>query len=218
MVVLLTLIVGLLVLIVYLNKKMAEPEIDPSELNGPTGTQIVVDSNMDKKVPLTNSTEDLPNSTEEEPVETGYQDKTPEDKGEPKTEKKEDRAESKKFPLYQDSVTIRDISSRLIREYNQHLRTIRIDLPRRAKVSGYLNINLSVNEKGQVYQFQLSDARISIKPESKRNLVVLYLKTAISNLQFTPPRDKYGRSVQMENWRLNFLVTQFKRRMILRKQ
>lgn len=233
-VVLLTLVVGLLVFIVYLNKKMAEPEIDPFELKGPTDTQTVVDPNMDKKVPLTDSTEDLANSTEEDPIETGrdsgepkkniqktetgYPEKTPEDQVEPKIEKKEDRAESKKSPLYQDTVTIRDISPRLIREYNQYLRTIRIDLPRRAKVSGYVNINLFVNEKGQVYQFQISDAGISIKPKSKRNLVVLRLKTVISKLQFTPPRDKYERAVTMENWRLNFLVTQFKRKMILRKQ
>jgi hypothetical protein len=66
--------------------------------------------------------------------------------------------------------------------------------------------------------FRTHDSAIEINPDSKRDRVILQLKQMISGLQFKPPRDRSGRPVRVENWRLNFLVTQFKRRLILRKQ
>lgn len=119
---------------------------------------------------------------------------------------------------YREAISIRNISPALIPEYHARVNTLRIELPRKVIVSGMLAIDLNIDQNGKVVLFSLLDSGVEVRPDSRRSRVIMQLKQMISGLRFKPAVDRSGRPVRVENWRLNFMVTQFKRRMILRKQ
>jgi hypothetical protein len=229
-VVFVVLAVGLMILIIGLNKKMSEDQtvlMETGETENGFKDDIINGSGHDQ----------LSTEGPETPGEPS-DDQTPikKDKGESgdglrpeagdqpvndprqKPESEVKKPQDKQIPAFRDTVSIRDLSPALIRKYNQHLMFIRIELPRRTKVSGTVNIKFYINKDGEVYQFQLSSEGLTVKPQSRQNTVILRIKRAISTIRLDPPVDKYQRKVSVHNWRLNYMVTQFKKRMILRKQ
>jgi hypothetical protein len=128
------------------------------------------------------------------------------------------KQEIKEKPKTIRTVLVRDLSSRIIGEYLRQLQNIRINLPKKINVSGYINANLQINKEGIISISSHNDAGLIVKPISKKRYVVDLIKSGIYMKKFLPPRDKKNRLVNVKNWRLNFQVSQYKRRMILRKQ
>jgi len=116
------------------------------------------------------------------------------------------------------TVSIRDLSTRVVRKYTRQLQNIRINLPKKIKASGYINMKLQINEKGNISISSYNDAGLNVKPSSKKKYVVELIKSGIWIIQFSPPADKKNQLVKVGNWRLNFQVSQYKQRMILRKE
>ncbi|MCK4836576.1 MAG: hypothetical protein KAT17_08055 [Candidatus Aminicenantes bacterium] len=231
--VLIGVVVILLVLFVFLNRKTVQTESEPSRVSGPLET-LKKEIDPVKEIPIQAEKENSQKPDEfvtektDKPVNKKEKEnnsrlvispeKQPVDGKKTEGSKTQIKTETTGPPPYRGSVSIREISEKLIQEYNQQVKIIRMDLPRRVKVSGYVNINLFINEIGEVFLFQMNETGLNIKPDSKKKRVILKLKLTISALRFKLPKDKYGRPVKVENWRLNYQVTQFKKRMILRKQ
>lgn len=136
-----------------------------------------------------------------------------------KTEKeKKEKAAKPQTPQTIKTVLIRDLSTQIVREYLRRLQNIRINLPKKINASGYINMKLEINEKGYISIPSYNDAGLTVTPVSKKGYVVELIKSGILIIQFPPPKDKRNRLVKVGNWRLNFQVTQYKQRMIIRKR
>lgn len=135
----------------------------------------------------------------------------------PKKTVDEKPAPSKPAP-YRSTITIREIPDTLSHQYSQQMKTLRVDLPRKTNVSGYLSLNIFISESGKLFLADSNETALKIDPDSKKKKVMRNLREMINGLKLPVPVDQEGRAVKVGNWRLNYLVTQFKRRMILRKQ
>lgn len=224
----------LLVVIAYTGRKANRDESQPTVLTDKNGwgeSPDIVDKESPRDIGSQDEKEDLQSEVEEKPVVpsgafegekktvAGSESVVESRTGPVESERPKNNTTPPDGPVsYRESVSILDISETLSRGYNRNVEIIRMELPRKVEVRGYVNITLFINKKGRVNLFKINDNALDVSPHSKKERVVLKLKTAISELRFKQPRDKHGRPVNVEDWRLNFQVTQFKRRMILRKR
>lgn len=221
-------VVVLFVVIFFINRQMSRPEVDPHVETPLTAIDHPFDQT--DKVAV-NQTEGREKDLFDQDTESGTKTHSGDDRGEIKaleTEPENQKAKPEKPVIdkakpgepmsYRHTITIREIPDTLNREYGQQVKTLRVDLPRKTKVSGYLNLNLFIKESGKVSLSSHNDTGLRVDPDSRRKKVLKKLKDMISKLRLKAPIDQTGRTVKVENWRLNYQVTQFKRRMILRKQ
>ena len=221
-------VVVLFVVIFFINRQMSQPEADPHAETPLTATDHPFEQTDEVKV---NQTEDREKDFYDQDAESSTKTHSGDDRGEikaletePENQKTKpekpvvDKAKPGEPMPYRHTISIREIPDTLNREYSQQVKTLRVDLPRKTKVSGYLNLNLFINESGKVSLPGHNDTGLRVDPDSRRKKVLKKLKEMISKLRLNAPIDKTGRTVKVENWRLNYQVTQFKRRMILRKQ
>lgn len=221
-------VVVLFAVIFFINRQMSQPEADPHAETPLTATDHPFDQTDEIAV---NQREDREKDLFDQDTESGTKTHSGEDRGEiealetePENQKAKpenpaiDKAKSEEPMPYRHTISIRGIPDTLNREYSQQVKTLRVDLPRKTKVSGYLKLNLFIKESGKVYLSGNNDTGLRVDPDSRRKKVLKKLKEMISKLRLKAPIDKTGRTVKVENWSLNYQVTQFKRRMILRKQ
>jgi hypothetical protein len=214
--------------IIFLNQRLSRKDMEPVEVVNPSAGESasgILIPEKENEMAGDEMNQDRPASDGQRP--TGEDSKSKPAgapdviSGETGDESGAELREKKATPgptPFQEAVSIRSLSPELIESYHTAMNILRIDLPRKISASGTFNIDLYIDKSGKVYMFRTHDSAIEINPDSKRDRVILQLKQMISGLQFKPPRDRSGRPVRVENWRLNFLVTQFKRRLILRKQ
>ncbi len=221
-------VVVLFVVIFFINRQMSRPEADPHTETSLTAIDHPFDQTDEIAV---NQTEDREKVLYDQDAESRAKIHSGDDRGEikiletelenQKVKPKEpvvDKVKPREPMPYRHTITIREIPDTLSREYNQQVKTLRVDLPRRTKVSGYLNLNLFINESGKVFLSGHNDTGLRVDPNSRRKKVLKNLKEMISELTLKAPIDQTGRAVKVGSWHLNYQVTQFKRRMILRKQ
>jgi hypothetical protein len=117
------------------------------------------------------------------------------------------------------TVRIIKLPAALIRKYNDTLSRLVIPfIPVKIKVSGYLNIKISIDEKGKASAGVLSSAGFKVTPEDRReNLLNLIIKK-ISGLTFTPPQDKQGKPVRVSEFNIDYQAGKLKTRLILKKR
>jgi hypothetical protein len=218
LVLLVLIVVVLTVAIITLNKNLSQSEPDPmavSEIEA--GERIDTDQNPDMPV-NDDSIDPVDENTEEQSKNIKAQE-TGITKPTSNSEKTvEVKPETPKPQPYRSTITIREIPDSLSHQYSQKMKILRLDLPRKTNVSGYLSLNMFINESGKVFLASLNDAAFRIEPDSKKKKVLKNLREVIEGIKLPVPVDQKGRTVKVSNWRLNYLVTQFKRRMILRKQ
>lgn len=117
------------------------------------------------------------------------------------------------------TVKIIKLPANLIKGYNDTLRRIVIPLvPVRIKVSGYLNVKISIDEKGKASARILSSDELTVTPKSDREKMLNRIIKRLSGLKFTPPKDKRGRSVRISEFNVNYQAGKLKTRLILKKR
>ncbi|MCK5056957.1 MAG: hypothetical protein KAT34_09900 [Candidatus Aminicenantes bacterium] len=123
-----------------------------------------------------------------------------------------------KIPTIQ-TVKIVKLQKDLIREYNTELSKLVIPfIPVKIKVTGYLNVKISVNEKGKTSAKILSSEGLKVTPEGRRENVLNLIIKKISSLKLTPPKDKRGKPVRVSWFNIDYQAGKLRTRLILKKR
>ncbi len=84
-------------------------------------------------------------------------------------------------------------------------------------IEGQLTVKIRINAYGKLSLQEINQENLIITPliSKKRILRGIWLK--LKNIRFQRPVDKKGNMVILENWRVTFIVSKFKNKIILRK-
>lgn len=123
-----------------------------------------------------------------------------------------------KTPTIQTVKVVR-LPKGLIREYNTELSKLVIPfIPVKIKVTGYLNVKISVDDMGNVAAKILSGEGLKVTPEGRRRNVLNLIIKKISSLKLTPPKDKRGNPVRVSWFNIDYQAGKLRTRLILKKR
>jgi len=104
-------------------------------------------------------------------------------------------------------------------EYNTTLSKVVFALfPVDIKVTGYLNVKISVDDKGNASAKILSSEDLKVTPEKKRGKTLNLIIKKISSLKLTPPKDRRGKPVRVSVFIANYQAGKFGKKLILKKR
>jgi hypothetical protein len=86
------------------------------------------------------------------------------------------------------------------------------------KIMGTMTLELAVGADGRIRVVKSVDARVVVIPQLGATLVKRLILEKINSIQLDPPRDKNGRSVRVEDWRLSYGVGNYEGRIILKRR
>jgi hypothetical protein len=102
-------------------------------------------------------------------------------------------------------------------QYNLKMEKIgSISLQKETKVTGELNLALSVNKDGSITVQRFIHEYLSVSPESQMDEIKKVISEEIKKISLAQPRDKGGTPVKVVNWLLRFKVATFKGDVILK--
>ena len=91
-------------------------------------------------------------------------------------------------------------------------------LPRGVKVMGTLTAVLTIQADGQVRVVKSLDTGVKVIPALRANMVRRLMANRLNSIRLTPPRDKAGKPVRVEDWRLSYRVGTYEGRIILKRR
>jgi len=107
----------------------------------------------------------------------------------------------------------------LIKQYNDELSKLVIPfIPVKIKVTGFLNVKISVDKKGNAQAKILSSEGLRVTPEGRRTNVLNLIIKKISAVKLTPPKDKQGKPVRVSWFNIDYQAGKFRTRLILKKR
>lgn len=117
------------------------------------------------------------------------------------------------------TATLLDLPLELRRAYNMQLGRIQIILPKaRFKVKGQIFFDVIIDEKGKINVQSFKVDMLKVTPLRLTKRVQNIIKGKINNIFLSPPKNKAGEPVQLQNWRLAYKVGKFLNKIILIKQ
>ncbi|HDP94715.1 MAG TPA: serine/threonine protein kinase [Candidatus Aminicenantes bacterium] len=150
--------------------------------------------------------------------ETG-QDSTPEEKPRPVPLQKQADARPPAVVAKPETVKIIQVATNLVKEFSGQLDRIVVNqLPRKIKVVGNMTLELNVEADGAVRVVKAVDANIVVTPSERTLMVRRLILEKLNSMHLPPPRDRDGRSVRVEDWRLSYAVGTYEGRIILKRR
>ncbi|GEM_PF-1385333 len=119
-----------------------------------------------------------------------------------------------------ETVKIIQLATEQARGYSLRMDRIVVNqLPARIrKIMGTMTLELAVGADGRIRVVKSVDARVVVIPQLGATLVKRLILEKINSIQLDPPRDKNGRSVRVEDWRLSYGVGNYEGRIILKRR
>lgn len=204
---------------------------DPGVLDETTGEIKEDDSTAgeqqgegpDQKAGITEEGQDQIKDTTTVPVKDSEVKTTDAQKPPVEVKKPEVKPEEKKIETVQpatiSTVKIINLPPGLRRAYNSELSKIVIPfVPKRIKVSGYLNVKVAIDEKGKASARIRSSEGLKIIPEGRRDNVLNLIKINISKCKLTPPKDKQGNPVKVSEFSIDYQAGKLGTRLVLKKR
>ena len=134
-------------------------------------------------------------------------------------ERERKRIENEKKKTKVETVKIIDLPPQLINTYNQAIKTIVIfRVARYITAIGQISLTLVIRPDGRLSIQQFNDSALDITPPRARDAVKSRILRKVNSIALTPPIDKKGLSVGVENWRISYSVGTFRNRIILRRR
>lgn len=116
------------------------------------------------------------------------------------------------------TVSLLGLAPDIRKTYNSRMQRLQFPLINaRFKVTGQIELNLFINEKGKVTVLAFKD-RLTVNPARHKNRVKNFIGRKINGIYLPPPKNKNGESVKVSNWRVTFKVGKFFNKLILTKQ
>lgn len=136
----------------------------------------------------------------------------------PETAKPERRETAGPTRLETQTLLIHNLRPGQIRLYSQKLKTVRVTCDEKLKLSGYFTVKLDIDADGSLKVVGYNADGMTVKPKRRKGRAIQSVLSALAGIRLSPPRDKQGRRARVKNWRLNFQVSFYQERIILRKQ
>lgn len=134
-------------------------------------------------------------------------------------EKERQRIEKERRKKSIEMVKIINLPPQMINTYNQAIKNIVIfKISRTVKALGYISLTLVVRPNGKLAIQRLNDSALNISPPGARKAIKSRILRKISSIKLSPPIDKNGMSVGVENWRVSYSVGTFRNKIILRRK
>jgi hypothetical protein len=121
-------------------------------------------------------------------------------------------------------VSLLKLKSDLLKSYIGKISMVRINVTKnvsffknRVKINGQLSVKLKINEKGELSFQDINDQYLYITPSISKKRILRGIWLKFKSIKFSPPIDKEGNKVILEKWRVSFIVSKFKNKIILRK-
>jgi serine/threonine protein kinase len=114
------------------------------------------------------------------------------------------------------TVDLVELSREMVAKIDQTLPRLDIlNLPKGIKVLGKIELDLSVNENGNIHMERLDDIGLEVTPEDKKEMVKNMISTKINSIFIFPPKDETGAPIRIKNWWKKFKVATFMGKIIL---
>jgi hypothetical protein len=140
--------------------------------------------------------------------------------------KKADLKTNKKTNIKKNIKTISlfRLNQKLFKSYLSKIDTVRITVnenrlyfKNKITINGQLNIKVKIDEFGKLTFLEINQNNLIIKPFVYKKNIIRRIWKKLTNIKFKPPIDKRGNKVILGNWRVTFIVSKFKNKIILRK-
>jgi len=122
------------------------------------------------------------------------------------------------------TISLLKLKHELLKSYIAKISMVRINITKnvnffknRVKIKGQLTLKLRINEKGRLSFQEINDQYLYITPVISKKKILRGIWLRFKGINFTPPVDKKGNAVILEKWRVTFIVSKFKNKIILRK-
>jgi len=117
------------------------------------------------------------------------------------------------------TVTMMRVPTEMARGYISSMdRVVVNELPRKIKVMGTMTLELSIETDGRLKVVKAMDSKVVIIPRVRAPLVKRLLLKKFNTMKLTPPKDRLGKSVRVEDWRLSYSVGTYAGRIILKRR
>ncbi|MEI6614716.1 MAG: hypothetical protein WCL37_07445, partial [Chrysiogenales bacterium] len=114
---------------------------------------------------------------------------------------------------------ISDLTSDLTENYLSLVQRISIsDVIGNFSASGFVAATMKIAENGRAWVKSVNDNGLSAEPESYREKIRKAITLSLSKLSFPEPKNKVGKRITVENWRVNFKVGQFSGKIRITRQ
>jgi len=122
------------------------------------------------------------------------------------------------------TISLFRLNQKLFKSYLSKIDTVRITVnenrlyfKNKVTINGQLNIKAKIDESGQLTFLEINQNNLIIKPFVYKKKIIRRIWEKLTNIKFKPPIDKKGNKVILGNWRVTFIVSKFKNKIILRK-
>lgn len=118
-----------------------------------------------------------------------------------------------------ETVKIIQVATNLVKDFSGQMDRIVVNqLPRKIKVIGNMTLELNVEADGAVRVVKAFDANIVVTPKQRALMVRRLILGKLNSMHLPPPKDRNGRSVRVEDWRLSYAVGTYEGRIILKRR
>jgi len=117
------------------------------------------------------------------------------------------------------SVNLMSLPPSMINSYNSSVKKIDIlNIPGGVKALGQISLRLAIAQNGKLTIQQLNESRLRTVPPRSRRLVISRISRTINSIILSPPINRNGEPVRIENWRVSYNVGTFMGKIILRRR
>ena len=122
------------------------------------------------------------------------------------------------------TISLFRLNQKLFKSYLSKIDTVRITVSKnrlyfknKVTINGQLNIKVKIDEFGKLTFLEINQNNLIVTPLVYKKKIVRRIWKKLTNIKFQPPLDKKGNKVILGNWRITFIVSKFKNKIILRK-
>lgn len=117
------------------------------------------------------------------------------------------------------SVNLMSLPPSMINTYNAALKKVDIlNIPAGIKALGQISLRLSIAQNGKLSIQQFNESRMQTIPPRSRRLVISRITRTINSIMLSPPINRVGEPVRVDNWRVSYNVGTFMGKIILRRK
>jgi tetratricopeptide (TPR) repeat protein len=117
------------------------------------------------------------------------------------------------------SVNLMSLPPSMINQYNAKIKKIDVfNIPRGIKTLGQISMSLAINPDGRLTIQSINDKGLQVRPPRSHLMVKGRIIRAINSIILSPPINRNGDPVRVQNWRVSYNVGTFMGKIILRRR
>ena len=117
------------------------------------------------------------------------------------------------------SVKLMSLPPSMINRYNANIKKIDVvNIPRGIKALGQISMRLAINQDGRLTIQSLNDKGLQVIPPRSHLMIKGRIIRTINSIKLSPPINRNGDPVRVQNWRISYNVGTFMGKIILRRR